>query len=223
MESPIRYRAERGETIMASEIDLRDFSAYKRTQIREPESVGLTAPTGSLAQRALDYVRNNSNVLGLVATQPPEFVPDPQVPQTSSGASVVNLQQQYKSIPIFQASQTVHFDPGNNLTQSMGSSIPIAQDVDVSPKVTVEQAVLKAAQLVATPAEHEKNATDQFGQPMTPTTVDLTNFVPKIIAAFPDLPVQPFVLAAGPFGDEIKAHFMWFPSNTGLQLTWQVI
>ncbi len=208
---------------MASEIDLRDPNAYKRTQVQEPETVGLTAPTGTLTQRALDYVRNNSTVFGLVATQPPEFAADPQVPQTSSGASIVNLLQQYKSIPVFQASQTIHFDPNGNLTNSVGSTVPIAQDVDVSPKLPVEQAVLKASQFVATPAPSEKNATDPFGQPLTPVTVDLTNFVPKTIAAFPELPAQPTVLDAGPFGDEIKANLTWFPVNTGLSLTWQVI
>ena len=208
---------------MAETLDLRNFSAYKRTQIKEPETTGLAAPTGSLAQRALDYVRNNGTVLGLVAAQPPDFVADSHIPQTSSGATVINLQQQYKSIPVFQSAQTVHFDPGSNLTQAVGSSVPITQDSDVSPTLSVEQAVLKAAQFVTQPSNDEKNATDQFGQPITLPTVNLTNFTPKILAAFPDLPVQPFVLEAGPFGDEIRANLMWFPLNDGLSLTWEII
>src|SRR4051794_1093216 len=50
-------------------------------------------------QRALDHIRTISRTLGLSATQPVEYAPDPHPQRTSSGAVTVRLQQQYKGVP----------------------------------------------------------------------------------------------------------------------------
>jgi extracellular elastinolytic metalloproteinase len=182
------------------------------------------AEVGNHVQRALDHVQTISGALGLVATQPAEFTADPHVPETSSGARAVHLQQRYKGIPIFQAAQTVRFAPDDSITEVVGSNVTIVQDLPVSPRLTVEQAVLKAAQFVATPDTEEREATDQFGQPWSPVSVDVTGFVPKVIAAFTDIAEQPTVLEPGPFGDPIKASLIWFPLDANdHRLTWEVV
>ncbi|MBI1929646.1 M36 family metallopeptidase, partial [Candidatus Poribacteria bacterium] len=181
------------------------------------------AERGNYIQRALDHLRSISGILGFAATQPAEFVADPHIQQASSGAVAVHLQQQYKGIPIFQAAETVRFSPDGTLKETAGSSVTVAQEVTVSPKLSVQDAVLKAAQHVAVPHPDERGATDSFGQPLPLTTVDLTGFVPKIIATFPNKPDQPTVLEAGPFGDKIKASLIWFPMDSELRLAWEVI
>jgi extracellular elastinolytic metalloproteinase len=182
------------------------------------------AEEGNYVQRALEYVQNISGALGLEPTQPAEFVPDPNVQETSAGAKAVHVQQQYKGIPIFQAAQTVRFSPDDRLAETVGSSVTIAQEQGSSPRLSVEEAVLKAAQFVAMPDQEEEHATDQFGEPLNPVSVDVTGFVPKVIAAFTDKPEHPTVLEAGPFGDRIKASLIWFVPNENVpQLAWEVI
>ena len=181
------------------------------------------AETGNYVQRALDHVRNISRALGLTATQPAEFAADPNIQRTSSGAVAVHLQQHYKSVPVFQAAETVRFAPNGTITETAGSSISIDREITISPRLTVEQAVLKAAQYVAVPHPDEYGAKDEFGQPLNLTGVDLTGFEPRVTATFAEKPERPTMLEAGPFGDKIKASLLWFLLNGDLRLTWEVI
>lgn len=187
--------------------------------------VSESAPSvaGNYVQRALDHVQDVKEALGLLPTQPAEFVADPQVQQTSGGAAAVYLQQHYKAIPIFQAAQTVRFAPQGALVGVTGSTVSVEEDVPVSPTLPVHEAVLEAARHVAVPGPDELQARDQFGQALNPTGVDLIGFVPRVVAAFPNLASQPTVLEAGPFGDEIKASLTWFPLDAELRLAWEVI
>ncbi len=186
-------------------------------------SVEAPAEQGNYVQRALDHVQHLGMALGLEANQPAEYMADPHFQETSSGAVAVHLQQKYKGIPIFQAAETVRFDPDGALTETVGNSVTVPQDVAVAPRLSVQQAVLVAAQYVAVPAPDEQGNTDQFGQPLTPPAVDLTGFRPQVMAAFADLPEQSTVLEAGPFGDQIKASLIWFPMADALHLGWEVI
>jgi extracellular elastinolytic metalloproteinase len=181
------------------------------------------AEKGNYIQRALEHMQSISPALGLAATQPAEFVTDPNIQQTSSGAVTVHLKQNYKSIPIFHATQTVRFAPDGTLKDTVGSSVTIAQERAIAPKLSVQEAMLKAAQHVAVPDADEQGTTDQFGQPLNLTSVDLTDFVPKVIATFPDKADRPTVLEAGPFGDEIKGALVWFPLGDDLRLAWDFI
>ena len=181
------------------------------------------AEEGSYVQRALDHVQAISGALGLEPTQPTEFAPQPKEQTTSGGAKVVHLQQQYKGIPIFQAAQTVRFAPDDRLTETVGSSVTIAQEMDVSARLSVEEAVLTAARYVAVPEPDETEATDQFGEPLHPTSVDVSGFVPKVISVRTDEAKQPTVLEPGPFGDAIQANLIWFYlSENDLRLAWEV-
>ena len=174
-------------------------------------------------QRALAHVQTVSRALGFAETQPVEWAADPNYQQASSGAVAVHLQQKYKGLPIFQAAQAVQFAPDGTITETVGSSVTIDHEVDVAPRLTVQEAVLIAARHVAMPAEDERGAVDQFGEPLPLASVDLTGFQPTVIATFADIPEHPTVLAPGPFGDEIKASLLWFPINNTLRLGWEVI
>ena len=79
-----------------------------------------------------------------------------------------------------------------------------------------------AAEHVAEPDDDEVDATDQFGEPLAPTGVDLDGWEPRVIASFTDRPELPTVLDRGPFGDEIKASLIWFPLDE-LRLSWEVL
>ncbi|MBI3796747.1 MAG: M36 family metallopeptidase, partial [Deltaproteobacteria bacterium] len=185
-------------------------------------SQGAPAVSGNYVQRALEHAQAISPALGLTG-QAPEFTADPTVHETSSSARAVHLQQRYKGIPIFQATVAVRFAPDGSVNDAAGSSISVSDEIMVTPKLSVQEAVLKAAQHVAEPTADELNTKDQFGQPFTPPRVDITGFTPKIRAAFPNIPESPVVLEPGPFGADIKAHLVWFPHDQSLILGWDTI
>lgn len=180
------------------------------------------AETGNYVQRALDHVRSISRALGLTATQPAEFVADPDYQKTSSGSVAVHIEQQHRKIPIFNAAQIVHFAPDGKIKKTVGSSLTISGNIAHVPRLPVQEAVLKAAAHVAVPGAKEYGAKDEFGQPLQKTQIDLGGFEPTVIAAFSEKPGRPTVLDPGPF-DSIKASLLWFPLNDELRLTWQVI
>jgi len=179
------------------------------------------AEDADYVSRAVEHVLAISPVLGLTG-QTPEFVADSTVQQASSGAKAVHLQQRHQGIPIFQAAETVHFSPDGALTQAVGSTISV-EEMTVAPRLSVQQAALRAAQHVAEPRDDELDATDAFGEPLTPSSVDVSGFEPRIRATFPDVPEHPTVLEAGPFGADIKASLVWFPLQDRLALGWAFV
>ncbi len=186
-------------------------------------SEGAPAEPGNYVQRALDHVQGLGGVFGLVADQPKEYQADPDFQQTSSGSVAVHMQQRYKGIPIFQAAETVRFDPAGAIQETVGSSVTVQEEVAVSAALTVEQAVLKAAQHVAEPDADEAGEKDPYGEPLVWKSVDLTGWEPKVSAAFAEKPERLSVLEAGPFAAAIKARLVWFPLEGDLRLTWEVI
>ena len=87
--------------------------------------------------------------------------------------------------------------------------------------IDVDRALLVAAKHVAQPDAAE---TDPFGQPIHTDLVDLTGFVPQVIARFTNIAEQPTVFKSGPFGDEITASLTWFPTQTSeLTLAWDFL
>jgi extracellular elastinolytic metalloproteinase len=178
---------------------------------------------GNYVQRALEHVHAIKDVMGLEATQPPEFAADPHFQTASSGAVAVHLQQQYKGIPIFEASATVRFAPNGALTETAGGVVTVDRDVAVSPRLSVVEAVQRAARYIAEPDATEREGTDQFGVPLATGRVDLTDFEPRILQTFANDPAQPTVLEAGPFGQETQASLVWFPLGDAVRLAWQVI
>ena len=159
---------------------------------------------------------------GSLPEQPAEFAPDSTVQKASSGARAVHLQQLYKGITVYGAARTVRFQPDGAITESVGSTVTVAENRPVRPGLTVEDAVQRAAEHVASPDEDEQGKTDAFGEPLRPASVDLAGFEPRVIAAFPDRPDFASVLEPGPFGAEIKASLIWFPLDE-LRLSWEVL
>lgn len=185
-------------------------------------SEGAEAESGNYVERALGHVQSIGAVLGLEETQAPEFMADPNVQMSSSGAATVHLQQQYKGIRLFQTAQGVRFNPDGSIGETVGKSVTIARELEVAPDLDVRDAVLRAARHVAEPGASEEEA-DEFGQSVVPQALDLEGFAPKIIATFPNQPESPTVLEAGPFADEIKASLIWFPLRDGPRLAWEVV
>lgn len=181
------------------------------------------AEQGNYIQRAMEHMQGIRTVLGLESTEAPEYMPDPNIQKTTSGAVAVHLQQYYRHIPIFQAAETVRFAPDGTLTETAGSSVSILREHEVEPRLTVQNAVLAAARHVAAPDDDEMEMTDPFGEPMRPAAVELGDWQPQVIASFPDQPERPAVLERGPFAEDIKASLIWFPIQDELRLAWEVI
>ncbi len=187
--------------------------------------VSVDAPAGQddYIRRALEHVHTIAPAFGLEG-RAPEFVSDPVVQETSSGAHAVNLQQRFEGIPIFQAAMMVRFAPDGSIVDAVGNPIAAGAAPRTGPSLPVEDAVLRAAEHVATPDADEEGKTDQFGAPFTPPSVDVEGFTPKVRTAFPNVPERSTTLEPGPFGAEIKAQLTWFPRGGGdLELAWQVL
>jgi extracellular elastinolytic metalloproteinase len=173
-------------------------------------------PTGRFAQRALQHLRSISGAEGL----PAEFEVDPTVHRTSSGAVAVHAQQQFKSIPIFTASQTVRFAPDGLVEGAIGNAVTIDSDLPVEPQVSVTDAAAAAVRHVTSLGDNLLGETDEFGNALAPERIDASKFSGQVIATFPDMPQRPAVLDGGPLGSPVKASLVWFPTNEDVRLAW---
>jgi extracellular elastinolytic metalloproteinase len=177
---------------------------------------------GDFVRRALEHVRGVEGLLGFAAEQPAEFVPDPGVPETSAGAHAVNLQQLHRGIPIYDAARTVRFAPDGQVTEVVGRTVTVDEELSAIPTLSAAEAVRRAAEHVARPAPDEEERRDPFGEPLPSPQLDLSGFEPKVSAAFPERPDSPTVFEPGPFGEPIKASLIWFPLER-LRLAWEVL
>ena len=174
--------------------------------------------------RALNFLTKTSPAFGGSKDKPPEFVVDPIPQSTSSNATAVYAKQTLYGIRLFQSGATVRFDPKGSLVEATGSVISTPADVDVSPKLNVEQAVQKAAEYLAQPHPEDTNRTDQFGEPIKIKAIDLSNFKPVIVSTISNDPSLPTILEGAPFPDKIKANLLWFPqSEDNLLLGYEVV
>lgn len=174
---------------------------------------------GSFVQRALEHVRSLEGFAGL----PAEFEADPRASRTSAGAVTVHLRQQFKSIPVFLAAETVRFAPTGEVESATGSTFNISEDTPVEPLLGPEQATLAAAEHAASIGQALLGEEDEFGSALEAPALDLSDFKPEVVAAFPEFAARPTILAPGPFGHHIKASLIWFPGGAALALGWEVI
>lgn len=185
------------------------------------------AEKGNYVQRALSHVQTISPVLGLAAddaASAPEFVPDSDYQETSSGAVAVHLHQAHDGVPVFQAEQTVRFAPDGALENVLNHSVavPEAGSVDDDLRVSPEDAVRRVAEYLADENNRDDETVDQFGQSLSAIDIDIDDFEPEVVAAFLDVPQQPHVIEQGPFGEPFKASLVWFPLEDELHLGWEV-
>src|SRR4051794_3480515 len=189
---------------------------------RVVSSVAAPPEEANFVERAVDHVQTIAPVFGLVATKP-EFIPDTEVQRTSSGGAAVQLQQQHLGIPLFQATETVRFNPDGSVRDTKGSSSPVEESVDREPKLNAEEAVRRAAEHVASPDGDEDVEVDEFGEKAEPAHVDLAGFEPKAVSVVEGSPARETTLVGEPFEGDIRAGLMWFPMGENLVLTWETL
>jgi extracellular elastinolytic metalloproteinase len=173
---------------------------------------------GNLVDAALRHVYAIAPALGLVSSIR-EFVPDPVVQRTGSGGAAVHVHQRFRGIPVFEAELTVRFDPRSAIVETVGCVIDVPPEPS-GERIPVEEAVRKATAQCLAPDPGP--LTDQYGQPLLPTSVDISGFVPRVLASFPGSPESPTVLEAGPFQGPIRSSLVWFPLGDNLRLGWDV-
>jgi extracellular elastinolytic metalloproteinase len=184
------------------------------------EAAPSPAPPRSLIDRALAFVQTQQQSFGLTATEKPEFVPDPIVQRTSSGAAAVHLQQYYRGVPVFSMARTVRFSAESALIDAVGENTAFPSSLTIEPMLSAGAAVRAAAEYLAgTGGETQK---DEFGQSMPLPTIHAEGYTPEIIASF-NLPSRPTVLTKGPFESPVPAHLVVFVHPSGPRLGWHVV
>jgi extracellular elastinolytic metalloproteinase len=226
-EAELRARAEGlAGLVGAPTVTIQEFDPIRgNPRVVRVESVpAALQDAGSYVQRALAFVSQVKDVLGLAPGQPPEFDPAPTEAVTSGGARAVHLQQKYKGIPIFQSAEAVRFDAADALTEAVGALVTVAGDLETAPPLSVEEAVNAAARHVAQPGPDELGGVDGFGQPLPPpVTVEVANFQPTVTTSFLSTPERATVLDKGPFTKDISASLIWFPVGGDPRLAWEVL
>jgi hypothetical protein len=177
------------------------------------------APDASLVGRALTFVQQHRSAMGFDAATPADFVPDPTIQRTSAGAAAVHLQQSYRGLTVFQMARTVRFAPSGEPVEAVGDNVAMQIDIDTEPKLDVLQAVVKAAEHLASTAGEEQK--DRFGGTYKTPGVNVQGFKPSIVAGFP-LPSRATVVTQGPFENPIPAYLLVFYHPAGPRLGWHV-
>jgi len=176
---------------------------------------------GDFVARALAHLQRIGPVLGLADGQPPEYLADPEPQTTSSGAVAVHLRQAYHGIPIYDAAETVRFDPDGRLQEVAGRSFTVAGHIAVEPSLSAEQALREAADyLVSEPDGEDDN--DPFGQSLREPVLDLTAFRPVVRTVGADRPDLVTSFDAPPFPHAVSVALLWFPLEGGLRLAWHL-
>lgn len=180
------------------------------------------AERGNYVERALGHLHSISRVLGFAPGQSFEYTADKDYQTASDGAVAVHVQQKYKDLDIFEATQVVRFTPDGALLDTQGETVNVERERDATPKISIEDAVLKAAQHVADPGD-ESSQVDIFGEPMRCAKIELSgvSFEPR--QKISDAADQAAYFEPGPFEDKIRAGLLWFPLDGDLRLAWEVL
>jgi extracellular elastinolytic metalloproteinase len=209
-------KIERMNSFTGSPINLRSVNAASALEITP--SPGPTEQ--NLIARAIEHVRIAAPVLGFAPAEVPEFDPDPHVKETSTGGRVVNLQQKYHGIPIFQMERAVSFDNSGAIQNVSGASVgDLGVDLETLPSVSVEDAAISAANYLASPSGRRDAWTKQT---IPDPAIDLKNYQPKVLGKS-STPSQSLVLDQGPFGESIPANLVFFYQGPVTRLGWHFI
>ncbi|MEQ7007687.1 M36 family metallopeptidase [Actinopolymorpha sp. B17G11] len=160
------------------------------------------------------------SVLGLAPQQAPEYLVDPGYQITSSDGVAVHLRQQYKGISVYDASETVRFDPSGQLLEVAGRSYTIAEDLAVEPSIPASRAVeVAAAHLAAGGDEVEP---DPFNQTVAEPVSDVHSMTVRLVTAPIDRLDRATVFEVSGFAQPVTVSLMWFPLDGGLRLAWHL-
>ncbi len=178
------------------------------------------AADGDFVRRALAHVQNVGPALGLAPEQAPEYLADPGYQTTSADGVAVHLRQQYKGIGVYDASETVRFDPSGRLLEVAGRSYTIAEDLVVEPSIPASQALEVAAAHLA--AGDDAVEPDPFGQSIAEPVPDVQSMTARLITSPVDRPDRATVFESAAFARPVTVALMWFPLDGGLRLSWQL-
>jgi hypothetical protein len=118
---------------------------------------------------------------------------------------------------------TVRFDPNDAIQGAVGNTVTFSEIPEVSPKLSAKDAVMKVAKHLAEPDVDEQQATDQFGEPLSVATLDLTGFEPKADITLQSDPSKTTFFEQGPFASRIRANLLWFELGPNdVRLTWEI-
>jgi extracellular elastinolytic metalloproteinase len=174
-------------------------------------SGGAPRPKAPATLVARDCVQATRSALGADPDDVVDFVPDPVVQRTSSGAEIVHLRQVYRGVPVFQMTRTVTFARDGRVAKVKGDHAPLPATFDTVPVVDAVRAVQTAGVFVTEPDDG-----GEAGKPSLPN-----GWAPKVVAAFA-LPSQPTVLDATPFAGKTTAHLVVFYQGPGARLGWYI-
>lgn len=148
-----------------------------------------------------------------------DYVPDPAVQRTSTGAAAVNLHQFYRGIPVFQMTRTVRFDPQGRPTEALGDNATLPHHISTEPHMSATDAVKIAANFLA---ETGTGGTirSQYGDEYPTPTVDVSEYRPEIAFRFPLLPAAPTIVSKGPFENDVPTFLVIFVHPGAPRLGW---
>ncbi|HET6889846.1 MAG TPA: M36 family metallopeptidase [Pyrinomonadaceae bacterium] len=210
-----RVIADRVNRFTGSTDNLRSVNA----PVQFEAATGAPMSDAALIGRALEHVKSVAPALGFAPTEQPEFVPDPHVKTTSAGTRVVNLQQQYRGIPIFHMERSVWFEKTGEITNVVGSNVELPPDLETQPVVPLEEAVKVAAEYVASPSDRVDSWT---GEKVPEVEIDIEGYQPRIIGRT-STPAQSCVVSKGPFAEDIPAHLVFFYQGPTTRLGWHMV
>lgn len=148
--------------------------------------------------RALAYVRAVTEEIARPG-EVLEWVPDRRRSTTSAGRRVVHLHQQYRGIPVFEATRTAIFADSRRgdgaLYEVSGDHVPLADGLAIHPEIDAPTALLAACR-------HLAPAVEATGRPLTDH--------PPAILSTPRLAALPTMLHKRPFEDPVSAHLVMF-------------
>ncbi|HKY26881.1 MAG TPA: M36 family metallopeptidase [Pyrinomonadaceae bacterium] len=173
----------------------------------------------ALIGKALEYIKSVAPALGFASTQQPEFVPDPHVKTTSTGTRIVNLQQQYRGIPVFHMERSVWFEKTGEISNVAGANVELPPDLETLPVVSLEKAVKVAAEYVASPSDRVDSWTKK---PVPAIEIDVAGYQPRILGRTMT-PAQSSVVSRGPFAEDIPAHLVFFYQGPTTRLGWRMV
>jgi extracellular elastinolytic metalloproteinase len=186
-----------------------------------PSSLKTSKPVnlnqGSLIEKALNYIQMQKQSFGFEETEPASYLPDPYIANTSTGHSVVNMQQVYKGIPVFLVNKSVVFNPGGEIEETLGDSVSFPGEIDIEPRVTVLEAAEKAADAIIS---NQEEIEDGWGEVSKTSFAQSQKFEAKKLVEFPGISCRPTVLQKSIFANYIRANLIIFYIGPQAVLAW---
>ncbi|MBG9455853.1 hypothetical protein ABE61_17775 [Lysinibacillus sphaericus] len=179
----------------------------------------------SLINRAIDAVKTNSSALGFSGEQMSkgvEFIPDPNVIETSTKTSIVHLHQVYRGISVYQKSITCRFLEDGKLEDIVGDNVNINDEINLIPETDVGTAMIAVNDYIITNQHVDEEELDEWKQPIPKVSISTSEYTPKVLVAFPK-PARYTVLEKGKFEESIPAHLVIFDQNPRLRLAWKFV